>query len=212
VLVTGWVLAPAPARAEEPSSRKEIVQALNELRDRYGIDAVRMQTLLLQAAVNGGSVLEASAGIGGIEEHDGKRYLRFDLATGIVYDDGAVKEGERPARIWADVVDPSLRQFKTLEIPADGVTLHIRFQHLAYRDRSDLLRKNAEQPAPSDEIELRFHNGEIVEFAHQRLTAGDLLGHASVLLNGKPSRIDLGAATPAPPVAPAAPLFPDEEP
>jgi hypothetical protein len=89
--------------------------------------------------------------------------------------------------------------------------LHIRFQHAAYRDRTELLRKNREQAAPSDEIELRLSNGEIIEFAHERLTAGELLDHSSVLLNGKPSRIDLSAASPPQSVAPASPLFPEED-
>jgi hypothetical protein len=200
------------ARGEEPSSRKEIIQALDELRDEYGLDAVRMQTHLLQGAIVGGSVLEASAGINGFEEQGGHRYLRFDVTTGIVYDDRSVKEPERPARIWADVVATTLKHFQTLDIPADGVALHIRFQHDAYRDRTELLRKQAEQPTASDEMHLRLGKGEITEFAHERLTANDLLEHAAVLLNGKPIRIDLSAIVPAqPPSDPVVPLFPEEE-
>jgi hypothetical protein len=214
-LLAVWIVFfPEPtARADEPSSKQEIIQALDDLRNRYGLDAVRMQTHLLQSAIEGGSVLEASAGIGGHEEHEGKRYLRFDVATGIVYDDRSVKEMERPARIWTDVIEPALRHFKTLEIPADGIALHVQFQHTAYRDRTELLRKHAEHPAPSEQMHVRLGSGEIVELANGRLTANDLLDHSTVLLNGNPLRIDLTGIVPAErPPTPAVPLFPPEKP
>jgi hypothetical protein len=213
-LALSIAVCPEPAaRAEEPSSPKEIIRALDELRERYGIDAVRLQTLLLQAAIGGGSVLEASAGIGGIEEHGGKRYLRFDLVTGIVYDDQTIAADARPARIWIDVVDPTLRHFTAIDVPADGVALHIVYQHAAYRDRTELLRKHVESPAPSDEMHLRLASGEIVEFAHSRLAATDFLDRSSVLLNGKPARIDLSAVPPSQtPAAPSHPLFPEDAP
>jgi hypothetical protein len=206
-------LLPAVARSDEPSSKQEIVQALDDVQRKYGVDAVRMQTRLLESAIEGGAVLETSSGIAGYEEHEGKRYLRFDVMTGIVYDETAVKEGERAARIWLDVVDPALRKFVTLELPADGVALHLSFQHLAYRDRTELFRKHSEHPAPSQEMHVRLSNGEIVEFANARLTTNDLLDHSSVLLDGKPSRVDLTGVVPAErPPTPATPLFPPQEP
>lgn len=209
-----FAIVTSPGRAEElPSSRKEIGRALDEVRDQYGMDAVRMQAFLLRAAVGGGSIFEASAGVGGFETHEEKRYLRFDLVTGIVYDEKTVAAAERPARIWVDVVDPALRNFTSLDVPADGIVLHVVYQHDAYRDRNELLQKSRERPAPSEEVHLRLSCGEIVEFAHARLSAGDLLDHASVLLDGKPARIDLSRLPAAqPPTELAPPFFPDEEP
>jgi hypothetical protein len=209
-----WVaLSPASGSSEEPSTKQEIIQALGDIQNRYGVDAVRMQTRLLESAIEGGAVLETTSGIGGYEEHQGKRYLRFDVMTGIVYDDTTVKEAERAARIWVDVVDPALKRFTALELPADGVALHLRFHHLSYRDRTELFRKHAEHPAPSDEMHVRLSNGEIVEFANARLTTNALLDHSSVLLNGKPSRINLTGIVPAErPPTPAVPLFPPTEP
>jgi hypothetical protein len=207
--------ASARAGSEElPSSRQEINRALGELRRRYGDDAVRMQAHLLRSAVGGGSVLEASAGVAGIEQHEGKRYLRFDVVTGIVYDDASVPAAERPVRLWTDVVDPALRPFTAIDLPADGVVLVFVYQHVAYRDRAELLQKLREAPAPSDEIRLHLSAREIVEFAHARLSASELLDHAAVELNGRPARIELprSAAIPAPPPTPAFPLFPPDQP
>jgi hypothetical protein len=214
VLATALCGQSCAQEEELPSSRGEISRALGELQEHYGMDAVRMQAYLLRFALGGGSIFEASAAVAGIEEHESRRYLRFDLVTGIVYDEATIAQKERPARIWIDVVDPALKNFTTIDVPADGILLHIVYEHAAYGDRAELLRKHRDEPPRSEEIHLLLSSGEIVEFANSRLTSADLLDHASVLLNGEPARIDLSGIAPAERVAPPTvpPLFPDEKP
>lgn len=185
-------LAP-PALAEElPSSRREVAQALDELRERYGLDAVRMQSHLLRNALEGGSILTASAGIRGFDEREGgTRYLVFRLETGIVYDDGTVAREEQPARVWTEVVDPTLRQFATLDVPADGVALEIAYQHATYGSRSELLRAIEDRPPATDELHLRLRASDVVDFVHARLSAVELLQRSSVSLNGRPADLRL---------------------
>jgi hypothetical protein len=191
--IVALCLAPPGLVAEElPSSSREVAQALDELRERYGLDAVRMQSHLLRYALEGGSILTASAGIRGFDEQEGgKRALVFRLETGIVYDDGTVAREEQPVRVWTEVVDPTLRQFSTLDVSADGVALEIAYQHATYASRSELLRAIKDRPPATDELHLRLRVADIVDFVHARLSAAELLQRSLVSLNGEPADLRL---------------------
>jgi hypothetical protein len=203
--------APTP---ELPSPRNEVRAALQKVAETYGRDAVRLQSHLLQNALEGGSVLPASVGVQGVEQHEDRTFMTMNLETGIVYNDASGDDPARyPERVWRDVVEPTLRQFSTLEIPADGIVLRIAYQHGRYRGRDELLRLVEQAALTSDLLTFRLLNADAVAMASAQLSASEALARATVTLNGKAEQIDLGASgeTPAPsPPTPARRLLPGD--
>ena len=99
--------SPPAASDDGPSSKAEIFNAMQDVRRKYGSDAVMLEGHLLGHAVRSGSVGEAVVSVGGFEDSDGKRFLTFQLETGIIYNDREVSAAARPARVWSEIVEAS---------------------------------------------------------------------------------------------------------
>jgi hypothetical protein len=203
------VPAQAQVKDELPSSKEEISNALAALRDRYGLDAVRLESFLLQYAIEAGSVLTASVAMRGVEEIDGHTYLQVDFDTGIIYAESSVPRLQAPARIWSDVVDPTLRQFNSMQIAAEGIVLHIHFRR-SEEDIMEVLRERRQDSLPSDVVSFRMLCRDIVDSVRSDRTSVQLLDRAVVLLNEHPTTLHLGATaakrSPRAPVTPPLPL------
>lgn len=205
-------LAEGSPTPEIPNSRGEVAAALGEIAEKYGRDAVRLQSHLLQNALMAGSVLAASAGVGGIEEVRDKRFLVLNLETGIVYDDAEGKTEQYPAAIWRDVVEPTLREFTTLDVPADGLALRITYHLARYQSRDQIVRLADEGRLSSDVLTLHVPTSDVLGLASAELTPSEVLRRAGATLNGQPVQVDLGPAgnTPvAPRPTPVRPLLPE---
>jgi hypothetical protein len=207
--------AAAQATPELPSSKAEVADALSHLRERYGRDAVRLESVLLQYAIEHGSVLTASGGIKGVEQHGGHSFLVVRLDTGIVYDPASVPPAECPARVWIDVIDPALRQLGGLDIPADGIALSVSYQHGSYADRSDLQRRLREGSLATEVMDLHMLSQDVLDMIGTRIGPGDLIARSELRLNGLPLELRLpedaarGPDRPAAPPTPAVHLMPE---
>jgi hypothetical protein len=198
----------AESPAELPSSKQEVASALAGLREKYGNDAVKLESQLLAYALQGGSILTASVAIPGIEEHEGRRYLRVELDTGIVYDDERDPPEKQPLRIWTDVILPTFLQFQTLEVPAEGLALNISYRHCRPDRRSEVLRRAREGDLASDVLSMRVLSEHVASLAKGELAAEELLQRDAPQLNGRPAKIEVVAATHAARPTPR-PLLPE---
>jgi hypothetical protein len=180
-----------PADAEQSGIRKEILNSLHDVERQYGKDAVMMEGQLLGQAIRSGSVVDAVISISGLEERAGQRYLAFKLDTGIIYNDREVAAATRPAHLWTDVVEPSLRQFTTFNLPADGVALMLGYAHKDYADEAELRAHLRDSPGDPESVAFYVRKSDVTELTANRITGQQLIDRAIVLLNGSPTHLVL---------------------
>lgn len=164
-------------------------KALAPLVQKYGPDAVNLQGNLLRHSIDNGSLLEASAGISEPLRYEEASYLVFAVETGMVFKDSEVPALARPARIWTDVVAPSLRKCKRLELPTEGVEILISYRHTDFADRTDLAQRVRAGTAIGEAATFRLKAADIVELAQDRISEHELWLRASVEVDG--TRVDL---------------------
>jgi hypothetical protein len=183
--------------AEAGTTRKEILDALHDLQHKYGSDAVLLQGHLLGQAIRSGSILEAEITVSGLEDRGGKRFLAFKLDTGIIYNDREVAPPERPRRAWTDIVEVTLRQFRNLSVPADGVAVLVGYTHKPYADLADLQAHLNEGHGDPEAGAFYVLVADIVELNADHITAQQLVDRSTILVNGASARVTLAARTPA---------------
>ena len=188
----------APADAEQSGIRKEILSSLHDVERQYGRDAVMMEGQLLGQVIRSGSIVDAVISISGFEERDGRRYLAFKLDTGIIYNDREVTPAARPVRLWTDIVEPSLRKFEKLNLPADGVVLVLAYAHKQYVDEADLRAHLRDSPGDPESVAFYIRSADVAELTANHITGQRLIDRATVLFNGAPAHLVLGAPTPLP--------------
>jgi hypothetical protein len=194
---------PAAARTEEEAAEaanthKEIAQALQNIQRKYGADAVMLEGHLLGHAVRGGSILEATVAVAGVEERDGKRFLAFKLETGIIYNDREIDAAKRPVRVWTDVVEATLRKFRTMSVPADGIAVTLGYNHKPYGDEADLRAHLHESHGQAEAAAFYLLLSDVTELIAQRINGQQLIDRSVVLVDGAPTKIILNPA-PTPP-------------
>lgn len=199
LLAAGVARAEPEATPEHPFQR-EMAHAVQQVIAQYGPDAANLEGHLLQAAIQGGSQLEASIGIAGFEEDGGRRHLAFELDTGIVFRDDEVPRAAQAQRLWTTVVEPALARCKSLDLRAEGVLLRLSYRHGAYADRVDLLRRVREGGLAGETVVFRTQASDVVDRANGRKTAAELTALSRAEINGAPVRL---SEEPAP--SPAAP-------
>lgn len=195
------MLCPVAARAQDDgpaSTREEILHNLQDVRQKYGSDAVMLEGHLLGQAVRGGSVMEAAISIPGIEERAGKRFLAFKLETGIIYNDRVLSAAARPARAWTDIVETTLRRFQTVSVPADGIALLLGWSHKDYADEADVRAHLREDHGQVEAAAFYLLLPDVAELIARRISAQELIDRSTVLVNGAPTRLIL-EGIPSPP-------------
>lgn len=180
-----------------PSSKTEIFNAMQDVRRKYGSDAVLLQGHLMSHAVrNDGAVGETVASVGGFEDRDGKRFLTFQLETGIVYNDRELSAAARPVRAWSDIVEASLRKFHTLTLPADGIVLRLGYAHREYDTEAELRTHFREQPGTPETTVFYLMLPDVGDLLSDRITGQQLIERSATLVNGTPAHIVLATQTP----------------
>jgi hypothetical protein len=187
---------PVEARTEEEAAEaaathKEITQALQDIQRKYGADAVMLEGHLLGHAIRGGSILEATVGVGGVEERDGKRFLAFKLETGIIYNDREIDAATRPVRVWTDVVEATLRKFRTMNVPADGIAVTLGYRHKPYGDEADLRAHLHESHGQAEAAAFYLLLSDVTELIAQRINSQQLIDRSIVLVDGAQTKINL---------------------
>ncbi len=180
------------------SSRTAIMRALRDVQSQYGADAVMIEGHLLAHAIQGGSILEAVVSVAGTEERGGKKFLAFKVDTGIIYNDQEIAAPGRTARVWRDIAEATLRKFRTLTLPADGIVLIIGYSHKPYLDEADLRARLNEGHGAPEVAAFYLSLSDVAELMAERISAQQLIDRSTVLLDGMPVRLTIDAPTPAP--------------
>lgn len=183
---------------EAVATHQEIVTLLQDVQRKYGNDAVMLEGHLLGHAVRNGSIIEAEVSVPGVEERDGKRYLAFKLDTGIIYNDRELTAANRPARLWSEVVEAALRQFRTMSMPADGIVLLLGYGHKDYVDEVDLRAHLHEGHGEAEAAAFYLLLGDIGELIADRINGQQLIDRSTVLVNHVPMHVALEGPTPTP--------------
>jgi len=188
--------APVPDTDEAVTTRKEILQTIMDVQRKYGADAVLLEGHLMGHAIRGGSILETAVSIPGVEDRDGKRFLAFKVETGIVYNDREMSATARPAHAWSEVVEASLRKFKSMSVPADGVVFLVGYTHKPYTDEADLRAHLDEGRGDPEALAFYLLLSDISELLADHITAQQLVDRSTVLVNGASSHLVLTVPTP----------------
>jgi hypothetical protein len=179
--------------AEQSVLHKEILSSLHDVERQYGRDAVMIEGQLLGQVIRSGSIVDAVISIPGFEERDGHRYLVFKLDTGIIYNDRELTADGRPIRLWTDVVEPSLRKFQTLNLPAEGVAFIFAYTHKEYLDEADLRAHLRDGLGDPESVAFYVRSSDVAELTASRITGQQLVDRATVLFNGSPTHLILEA-------------------
>lgn len=198
----GAVARPPLARAQPAPPRggpnREVLNALGDVRSRYGADAVMIEGFLMGHAIEGGSVLETSVTVTGIEDLNARHYLTFKLETGIVYNDHGISPETRTGRTWTRIVEKTLRRFRSIKVPADGMQFLITYTHRPYVEepgwRVDLNRDHG----TTESVAFYLSNSDVADFLAAHITAQQLLDRTTVLVDGAPKRVVAEPAEPTP--------------
>jgi len=200
-LVARTVLAqapPPPLTDEAAATHKAMIALLGDVQKKYGADAVMFEGHLLGHAVRSGSILAAEVSVPGFEERAGKRYLTFKIDTGIVYNDRDVDAPSRPARVWSDIIEATLRKFRTLTLPADGVAVRVGYTHKPYADEDEVRAHATEDSGTPETVVYFLLLADVSELIAERLTGQQLLDRSAVLVNDAAARLVLPLPTPTP--------------
>lgn len=177
---------------EGPASLPTLGATLEGMRARYGAQVAALQAYLLHYAIRGGSVLDASASIAGIETRNELEYVVFELDTGIVYHEESVPPPLRLARIWSDVVEPSVRRAAQMGFPAGGIGLRILYRTGSYSDRAEIQRQLRAQRITSTKASFYVSMSDAVQLIAEQIESQELADRSQVLIGGQPARVDLG--------------------
>jgi len=167
----------------------EIVRALAEVRRKYGPDAVVMEGVLLSHAIQKGAVLETAVTVGDLEEREARKYLLFTVDTGIVYNDRELTPEARLGRTWTRIVERSLRTFRSLSVPADGLRLTLSYSHKSYVDEPDLRSHLRDGHGEPESAVIYLTTNDVGDLIAAKIDGQQLADRAVVLLNGTPVRV-----------------------
>jgi hypothetical protein len=181
----------ADTEADNPTSHPTIGAALEEMGAKYGSGATALQGYLLNHAIQGGSVLDITVSIAGIELRRERRYLVYKVDTGIVYRTDEVSPARQLARIWSDVVEPSARKAAQMNLPSDGIALLVTYRRGSYSDRADLQRQLQARHITAAEAGFYVLNRDAIDLLAAQITSQELAARAEVQVDGQPARVDL---------------------
>ncbi|HVN88091.1 MAG TPA: hypothetical protein VMW17_24880 [Candidatus Binatia bacterium] len=167
----------------------EMIRAIAEIRRKYGADAVMMEGTLLSHSIQAGSVLETAVTIADVQRRDARTYLVFAVETGLVYNDRELSADERLRRTWTRIVERSLRTFRALDLPADGLCLAITYSHKPYADEPDLRSHLSEGHGERESVVLYLLTSDVSELLGNRIGGQQLADRSVVLVNDRPQRI-----------------------
>jgi hypothetical protein len=131
---------PATDKDWDPSvPQEQMMESLGQVVRGFGPYAVIMQSALLNEAVRNGSILEASVDAPQYRERDGRQYVVFSLASGIVYNDNSVSAEERLRRTWKDIVAAALRRLTEVQFEkAEGIAVEVGYHHRPYESEREV--------------------------------------------------------------------------
>ncbi len=184
-------------------NQKKLLHTMLVLEKRYGKDAVLLESYALGAALRNGSILAAEVNLPGYEERKDQRFLEVRLATGIVFNDHDYSATQRPMRVWTNIIEPSLRQFESLTIAAEGVLFRVTYAHKAYNDESELRAQLKDGRSDKETAAFYILVSDVAEMLSQKISGQQLLDRSTVLVNGTEAQLILEPTPPPPQLPPS---------
>jgi len=190
VLMPAWGHAdptPEPSAIEgfDSAVPEDVSRLLRATRQRYGEDAVAIETNLLVNAMRNGSLLATAVRVDGIREYQGKRYLGFQVETGMIFDDRTRGQTDRLQILWASIMEPVLARLTDgLQLPADGMSVALQYHHRSYASVAEL-RASIDQPGPSEEATFHVLASDVDDLVRRRLTTRTLIERTRITVNGQ---------------------------
>jgi hypothetical protein len=201
----------APARGAEPTAtpsgiegmpgagREDVVRALRKVHHKYGEHAVQIETQLLVNAMRNGSLRATAVRVEGVKPYRDKRYLGFDVETGLVFDTTTRDERTRIEMLWTTILVPTLERLTELRLPADGIRVALHYHHRPYRSLAEL-RASIDEPGTPEETDFYVLTPDVSDLVDHRLTPHTLIARTQVTVDGGARAI--AALAPDVPTAP----------
>jgi hypothetical protein len=195
------VIVPALVRAETPAppslddipsaKREDVTRLLRKVRQRHGDDAIVIQTHLLLNAMQKGSVLATGVRVDRVEESLGKRYLGFDLETGMVFDDNTRDPEARLQVLWGAVLEPTLARLEDgLQVAqADGIMVQMQYHHRPYRTVAELRSNLTEQPGTAEVARFYVLASDLDTVVRGQMPVAEMLAKSRVTVDGAERRV-----------------------
>jgi len=144
---------PGPATLDDLGSatQESVTRLLAKTRRKYGEDAVVIQTQLLLHALRVGSHLATGVRVAGVDQYQGARYLRFELETGLIFDDLTRDADQRVHMLWATILEPTLATIEDLEVEPAGIAVVMQSHHRPYRTAQEL-RETIDEPGVPEAV------------------------------------------------------------
>jgi hypothetical protein len=182
---------PVPPRPPDslddiPSAKpQDVARVLRKVRQRHGEDAVVVQTHLLLNAMQKGAVLATGVRVDRVEEARGKRFLRFVLETGFVFDDSTRDRVQRAQILWATIMEPTLARLEDgLQVEhADGMVVQMQYFHRPYRT-ADELRTHIDEPGTAEEAQFYVASADLDDVVRGKRQLRDLLSRVRTTIDG----------------------------
>jgi hypothetical protein len=198
LLASCATLVRAESTDDVPSSKREIEAAVRSITQQFGPDAAVLQGHLLAQLIAAGSLLETSVRVAGAEQYAGRPYLGVHVDTGIIYDDRHVAPADRPRLLWAEVVRPVLAKFKHLEVPGDGLALHMSYRHGVQIERAGLTQRLADGSLASEAASFHILSADVPRLAESGLADEELARSVPTTVDGHSVELRLPAPSPTP--------------
>jgi len=168
------------------SPSTELFKLLQDLNRDYGPDTVTLVSWLLDSAVRSGSVLTSSAKVDGDEIHEEKKFLVFQVDTGIIFNTEKVDQNGRLTALWEKILARTFARLETLQVPADGVTIRLLYHSKSFPE-TESIAEQIDEPGPVEEAKFYFLSDQVRAFLGKELSPQALLTRSQVLVNGSPA-------------------------
>lgn len=185
--------------AVSADQRRAVLELMKQNTEKYGADAALLQGLLLIHSLQGEAVFTTESTILGFEQAQGRRYVAFHLASGVVLDDKHLSREQRLERIWHVVLERTLLKYPKFQCPAEGVVVEIQYNHRPYDHAADLA--TSDDAGPAERAKFYILESDLTEFLEHRLGAQQFLERSRILLDDQPVKLTLTEVTmpPRPP-------------
>jgi len=100
---------------------QSLASELAAIADKYGNDSVALQASLMVESLRAGALAPTEVRVAGPSKQAGSEYLRFEVATGLIFDSRTSSERSCAAEIWRSVAAPVLAKMDGFDIRPAGV-------------------------------------------------------------------------------------------
>jgi hypothetical protein len=175
--------------AGNADQRRAVLELMRQNKEKYGEDVALLQGLLLTHSLQGEAVLSTESTIVGFEERDGKKYVTFRVASGVVLNDKTLDRDQRLERIWHVVLERTLLRYPKFTSPGDGLAVEVLYNHRPYEQVDDLYVDDNEGAV--ERAKFYLSSPDLADFLAHRIGPQDFLERSRILVDDRPVKLRL---------------------